>query len=145
MKHKKLTFVILSFLFVIGFYLRVLYLPQNALTFGYDQARDAFVARQIISGDLKILGPPASTPGLYHGVFYYYFLAPAYAISHNPIVAAYWTAFFNASTIPSTPKYTFAETNLSLIVFKGVFNSRTSQSKYLSNLSEISSPHRPNF
>lgn len=97
--NKKIIITILSLLFILGYYLRVMYLPQNALTFGYDQARDAFVARQIVAGDLKILGPPASTPGLYHGVFYYYFLAPAYALSHNPIIAAYWTAFFNAATI----------------------------------------------
>lgn len=79
-----------------GFILRALYLPQNALTFGYDQARDAFVAQQIIAGDLKILGPPSSAPGLYHGVLYYYFLAIPYAISQNPIVAAYFLSFFNA-------------------------------------------------
>jgi 4-amino-4-deoxy-L-arabinose transferase-like glycosyltransferase len=97
--NKKIIIITLSLLFIVGFYLRVMYLPQNALTFGYDQARDAFVARQIVGGDLKILGPSASTQGLYHGVFYYYFLAPAYAISHNPIIAAYWTALFNAATV----------------------------------------------
>lgn len=96
---KKFIIIFLSAIFVLAFYLRVLYLPQNALTFGYDQARDAFVAKQIVAGDFKILGPPASTPGLFHGVFYYYFLAPAYAVSSNPIIAAYWTALFNAATV----------------------------------------------
>lgn len=93
--NKKILIILLGIL-ILGFGLRVLYLPQNALTFGYDQARDAFVAQQIIAGDLKILGPPSSTPGLYHGVLYYYFLAIPYAISQNPIIAAYFLSFFNA-------------------------------------------------
>jgi len=93
---KKIIAVLLSF-FVLGLFLRVLYLPQKALTFGYDQARDAFVSGQILKGDLKILGPSASTPGLYHGVFYYYLLAPAYLIGQgNPIVATIWIALLNA-------------------------------------------------
>jgi len=90
---------LLLFLFgicTLGFVLRVLYLPQGALTFGYDQARDAFIAQQIVGGDLKILGPPSSTPGLYHGVLYYYFLAVPYAFSQNPIVASYYLSLFNA-------------------------------------------------
>lgn len=92
---KKILIILLSF-FVLGFILRVLYLPQKALTFGYDQARDAFVSQQILKGDLKILGPSASTPGLYHGVFYYYLLAPSYLIGQgNPIVATIWIVLLN--------------------------------------------------
>lgn len=86
-------------IFVFAYVLRVWFLPQKSLTFGYDQARDAYISQQILSGDLKIQGPPASTPGLYHGVFYYYFLAPAYAFGKNPINAAYWIAFFNSATV----------------------------------------------
>jgi len=97
---KKNILLALFFIFVLGFVLRVLYLPQLALTFGYDQARDAYVSQQILSGDIKILGPPASTPGLYHGVFYYYLLAPGYWIGNgSPIIAAYWIALFNAATV----------------------------------------------
>jgi len=92
---KRWEWVVLGVILVVGYGLRVMFLPQGALTFGYDQARDAFVTREILAGDFKILGPPASTPGLYHGVFYYYFLAPAYAISMNPVIAAAWTALFN--------------------------------------------------
>jgi len=97
---KKSYIKALFFIFFIAFILRVLYLPKQALTFGYDQARDAFVSQEILSGDIKILGPPASTPGLYHGVFYYYFLAPAYLIGQgNPIAASYWVALFNAAGV----------------------------------------------
>jgi 4-amino-4-deoxy-L-arabinose transferase-like glycosyltransferase len=94
----KKDWLVLLIVFAFGYFLRVVFLSRGALTFGYDQARDAMVTQQILAGDFKILGPPASTPGLYHGVFYYYFLVPAYFVSHNPLAAAYWTAVFNAAT-----------------------------------------------
>lgn len=89
----------LIFIFVIAYLLRILFLPQYALTFGYDQARDALVTQQIINGDLKTLGPPASTPGLYHGALYNYVLVPAYLLGKNPINAAYWVSLLNAATV----------------------------------------------
>lgn len=90
----------LVLIFGLAYLLRVLFLPQLSLTFGYDQARDAYVSQQILQGDLKILGPPTSTPGLYHGVFYYYLLAPAYLFGNgSPIAAAYWVALFNAAAV----------------------------------------------
>lgn len=91
--------IILLGIFCLGYLLRVLYLKDLSLTFGYDQARDAFVTQQILSGDLKILGPPASTSGLYHGILYNYLLVPAYLFGANPINAAYWFAFLNTLTI----------------------------------------------
>lgn len=86
-------------IFLLAYFLRVVYLPQKALTFGYDQARDAISAQSILGGHLKIQGPPASTPGLNHGVFYYYLLAPAYAFGKNPVNAAYLVALINSLTV----------------------------------------------
>jgi hypothetical protein len=97
---KKIFFLFLILIFGLAFFLRIVFLKNLSLTFGYDQARDAYVSQQILKGDLKILGPPASTPGLYHGVIYYYILAPAYLLGHgNPIIAAVWIAFLNSLTI----------------------------------------------
>lgn len=96
---KRLHLFVAFGIFLLACFLRVMWLPKNILTFGYDQARDAIISQQILKGDLKIQGPPASTPGLYHGVFYYYLLAPAYAFGQNPIYAAYWIAFLNAVTV----------------------------------------------
>ncbi len=96
---KKIHLFILFAIFLFAYFLRVMYLPQNILTFGYDQARDAVISQQILKGDIKIQGPPASTPGLYHGVFYYYLLAPAYVFGQNPVNAAYWIALLNAATV----------------------------------------------
>jgi hypothetical protein len=92
--------IFLFAVFVFAFILRVMFLRDSSLTFGYDQARDALVSQQILAGDWKILGPPASTPGLYHGVFYYYLLSPSYLIGNgSPIAAAYWIAFLNSLTV----------------------------------------------
>lgn len=97
---KKIQLIFLLVIFIFAFILRVMYLPKNILTFGYDQARDAIISQTILKGDIKIQGPPASTPGLYHGVFYYYLLAPAYLVGNgSPVVTAYWIAFLNTLTV----------------------------------------------
>ncbi len=96
----KKSFILLIILFIFAYFLRVLYLPQNALTFGYDQARDHLQAQAIIDGDFKIQGPSASTPGLHHGVFWFYYLVPPTLLSGgNPIISAYWNALFNAAVV----------------------------------------------
>ncbi|MFC1625713.1 ArnT family glycosyltransferase [Patescibacteria group bacterium] len=100
MRENKKIWILVFVIFVFAFVLRIWFLKDLSLTFGYDQARDAYVSQEIIAGDLKILGPPASTPGLYHGVFYYYLLAPAYMLGHgSPVVAAIWIALLNASAV----------------------------------------------
>lgn len=97
---KKITILFVFIIFVFAYFLRVMFLSKNSLTFGYDQARDAYISQQILKGDIKIQGPPASTPGLYHGVLYYYVLVPGYLLGHgSPVVSAYWMAFINALTV----------------------------------------------
>lgn len=99
MKNKRVL-TILFFIFIFGLTLRIFFLRQNALSFYYDTARDAFISQSILTGDLKVQGPPSSTPGLFHGVFYYYLLAPAYFIGNgSPITAAIWIALLNSLTI----------------------------------------------
>lgn len=84
----------------VGLFLRLFFLPSGALTFGFDQARDAFTAQNILKGDLKILGPPASTSGLFHGVLYFYLLTPAYFLgSGDPKVTAVFLAIINILTV----------------------------------------------
>src|SRR3989304_9595774 len=98
---KKYSKYILLTIFVLALIVRWWYLPKNAVTFAFDQGRDAFVAQEILSGDLKILGPSVSgVPGFYHGVLYYYVIAPAYLLGGgNPIFAAYWMSFINALVV----------------------------------------------
>src|SRR3990172_11000870 len=90
-KNRFYVIGILMLLFALSFLLRVWYLGNGGVSFGYDQARDAFISQQIAGGDLKLLGPSVSgVPGLYHGVLYYYIIAPFYLIGQgNPLFAAY--------------------------------------------------------
>lgn len=96
-----LTAIFLVLLMIIGFILRTYYLKQNNIVFGYDQARDAYIASQIIQGDLKILGPPVSLGGFFHGVFYYYFISIPYFLSKgNPVLPIVFLSIFNVAVIP---------------------------------------------
>lgn len=71
-------------LMVIGWWLRVAWVWDGAVSFHYDMSRDAFLAQEIWRDhQLKVIGPPTSIPGLYHGVGYYYLIAPLYAIGQG--------------------------------------------------------------
>lgn len=88
-------------LVVLAFILRVIFIPLGAVSFHYDMARDAFEAQQIYSEHhLKILGPPTSSPGLFHGVLYYYLIAPFYGLGQgDPRAVALFLALLNSLAI----------------------------------------------
>lgn len=94
---KKQIFLI----FILAFILRIIFIPQGAVSFHYDMSRDAFIAREIWQdGDFKILGPPTSTPGIYHGVLYYYLISIPYGISNgDPKAVAVFLSFLASLTI----------------------------------------------
>ncbi len=90
---------ILFLVYLFGLFLRFLYFP-NDISFGYDQARDAYVSLHAISGDLKILGPQASVPGIYHGALVYYILGPLYKLfAESPFAVAAVFRIVNTSGI----------------------------------------------
>lgn len=95
---KNYSKILLVLIFIIALTLRWWYLPAKAIFFSFDQARDAFIIKELLGGHLKILGPPVSgVPGLFNGVLYYYVIAPAYLLGHgNPIIVSYWFSFLNA-------------------------------------------------
>lgn len=80
------TGLFLAFLLIIAITLRV-YPGLDRINFTYDQARDAFMAQEIINGHLKIVGPSTDIPGVFHGPLFYYFLAPLYLLN-DPQIAA---------------------------------------------------------
>lgn len=94
---------------LLAFILRTLFVWHGAVSFHYDMARDAFVAEKIWENhDLKIIGPPTSTPGLYHGVLYYYLIAPLYGLSQgDPKVVAVALSVLN--TLAAVPIYLLAK------------------------------------
>lgn len=89
---------VLWLVFVLAIILRWWYLPDSSISFAYDQARDAFLAKEMLLGDFKILGPPVSgIPGLYHGVLYYYLIAPIYYLGQGDprLVAFFYSTFLS--------------------------------------------------
>ncbi|MBL7036480.1 hypothetical protein ISR94_01340 [Candidatus Microgenomates bacterium] len=99
-KKDKPIYVLLFIIFIFAFVLRIWFLKFDSLSFYYDQARDFLVVKQILSGNIKIQGPPSSTPGLFHGVFYYYLLAPiSFLAKGSPIAIGYWIAFLNSLAV----------------------------------------------
>lgn len=87
---KNLLLTAITLIIVLSSFVFALKLIPSQVTFGFDQARDAYEANSIWQKhDLKILGPSSDVPGLNHGVLWYYFLALAYGISRgNPEGAA---------------------------------------------------------
>lgn len=96
------TKIALIFLFLATLFLRLWYVNGHSFVFFYDQARDAITATQLAHGDWKLFGPSASgtKDTIYHGVLYYYFLAPFYLLSVDPPQAAsFGLAIFSALAI----------------------------------------------
>lgn len=64
-------------------------------------ARDAFEVKQIWQDhDLKLLGPPTSTPGLFHGVLYYYLIVLFYFLGKgDPKIVSLFLSFVNSLAI----------------------------------------------
>lgn len=96
---KNPVFIFLIIL-VIGIFFRLFNILDN-ITFGYDQARDAQRILDITTfKNLKILGQESDIPGVFHGVFTYYLLAPIYFIGgFNPNFPAIFLALINLSGI----------------------------------------------
>lgn len=89
-------FYLLLLVFVLALLLRFLYFPNN-IYFGFDQARDAFAVKEILSGDIKLIGPTTTFEGLRHGVLYYYIYAPFYWLGQgDPAIAAALLRVVNA-------------------------------------------------
>lgn len=95
----KKSFWIILAIFLFGFVIRLFsILPANTIV-GFDQARDLFSSSEILSGDLKFIGPTAgNNTNLHHGIAWLYFLVPSIMFSKNPISPVIWNSFFNASS-----------------------------------------------
>lgn len=87
---------LLILIFLLALVLRFLYYPQNTY-FGFDQARDAYAVKEILSGDFKVVGPPTANGILHHGVLYYYIFAPFYLLSGgDPVVVSAFLRVLNS-------------------------------------------------
>lgn len=90
---------ILCAITTLAFALRMIYFGDA--TFGYDQARDAFVGTAIFTHDhIKLLGPSSDVKGLFHGSLYWYLTAPFYFFSKgDPLYARMFLVVVNLLNI----------------------------------------------
>jgi hypothetical protein len=106
----------------IGLLLRFLFF--KSISFSFDQARDAFEAINIWTGDhFKLLGPTvAEIPGLHHGSLYWYLISPFYFFSNgNPYAVKIFLILINSINI----------------IFIYFFSKKLFQSKLVSYLSAL--------
>lgn len=98
-QFKKYPWITLIIIFLLGLVLRLLYFKE--ISFGYDQARDAFESLAILSKfDIKLIGPSSDIPGVNHGVLYWYLISPFYSLSGgDPRAVKIFSIFINLFNI----------------------------------------------
>lgn len=79
--------ILLIILVLLALSVRLIYFKESVY-FGWDEARDAFMSQAIYKNlQLKLIGPPANAPGLFHGPLHWYLIGPLYLIaSGNPYI-----------------------------------------------------------
>lgn len=98
-KKYQSAFVLLS-IFFLAITLRCLFLKENFL-FGFEQGRDAQIARDILSlKKLTLIGPKTDIDGIFHGVGYYYFISILYKLGGgSPLFVLYFLIFLNSASL----------------------------------------------
>lgn len=106
---KKVSLVLLFFIFLLGVFLRFKYIYPDRIVFGYDQIINVFDARKIVvNHDLIVQQVTPNALGLNHGVLWDYFAAVPYFLGGgSPMIISYWYAFFNAIGIISVFFFTY--------------------------------------
>lgn len=96
----KVTILLLTVIFILALVIRFLYFPEN-INFAYDQARDSFASLEVVHGHLRIIGPPTTiSDKIFHGVLFYYLLAPIFQLSNGNIeIAAGFLRVLNAAGV----------------------------------------------
>lgn len=74
---------------------------DKALYFIYDVGRDAIALRNILGGDLKLVGPTTGLPGFFLGPLWYYLGLPGHLFSNgNPYGIQLWYIALSSLFIP---------------------------------------------
>lgn len=84
-KIKKLIdkniWILFLIVLLVGLYLRF-YRIESALNFGWDQARDSWITRDLLMGKFTLIGPRTGIGHFHIGALYFYLLAPFYYVSN---------------------------------------------------------------
>ena len=96
---KKSTLIFIILILLLAAYLR-LYRIGDYMTFLGDEGRDVLVAKEILGGNLTLLGPRSSAGDFFMGPIYYYMIAPFLLIFHyDPIGPAIMVALLGVATV----------------------------------------------
>ena len=96
-KKDNRKFFAIAFIFLIFGFFRFYRLDER-IGFGWDQERDAEAVREILSGNLTLIGPRVVGPsGFYLPPYFFYLLAPFYALTKlHPVATIYFLVFVNS-------------------------------------------------
>ncbi len=96
---KKLNIILLSLILLLSAFLR-LYKISDYMVFLGDEGRDVLVVKQILEGDLTLLGPRSSAGDFFTGPVYYYMIAPFLWLSGlDPVGPAVMIALLGIATV----------------------------------------------
>lgn len=97
-KFKKIHILVILIILLASF--MRLYRISDYMTFLGDEGRDAIVAKEILQGNLTLLGPRASAGDFFLGPFYYYLIAPfLFLAGMDPVGPAIMVALFGIVTV----------------------------------------------
>src|SRR6185503_4039587 len=96
---KKVSLVLLFLILFLAAYLR-LYRISDYMTFLGDEGRDVLVAKDILHGNLTLLGPRSSAGDFFMGPAYYYMITPfLWLFNYDPVGPAVMVALFGIATV----------------------------------------------
>ena len=83
---KKISWLIVAVCTLVGIYLRLKGTWFGFFAFTFDQGRDFLLLNNLVyQHDLTLIGPASGIEGVFHGVWWYWFLAPVFWIAQgNP-------------------------------------------------------------
>lgn len=84
---KRTYLILFSLILFISLILRLWAIKGNNFYFTMDQGRDALVIRQLLHGQLPLLGPTTTIKGFFMGPLWYYFVALGFILSGGHPVA----------------------------------------------------------
>lgn len=81
------------FCIITAIYIALRYIPisQETVPYTYDQGRDFLAARNIVvNKDITLIGPTTGAEGVFHGAWWYYFLAIPFTIFNGDPIGFYY-------------------------------------------------------
>ena len=95
-------YLILSFIVVVGFFLRSSGIFSNSFAFTYDVGRDLLAVRDlVVNHKISLIGATTGKEGIFYGPVWYWILAFPFIISSgNPQMIALFMAFCGILVVP---------------------------------------------